>query len=1094
MRQGLAPLLRYINASLMVMGLLASCAGWSQENSLPPLLFVGPDGAQPYIYSQGSEPSGILSNIATELSTLIGRPIQIQLLDFREARRMVRDGEADAVMPLTATPERRHDFDFTKPLFNIVFTVFARENEHHPSGWPNIEGVRIGVFGKGMSKKLAQKRYPKATTVTVHGTAGAMRLVEQSEIDAMITTRRTGKYTIYQEQISNVVALPITLASTPAAIALQKDNSNLTARLNTAIDNLHASGRIKHILSRWEGTRVVMFSKRDIWLASGLTAVGVSVMFSLLGFFFLRFKRISTTRLQESEQSLRITLDSIGDAVIATDISGNITRMNRVAEKLTGWNSSEAITHPLTGVLKIINNKTREPVANPVNGVLKNGKILALANDTTLIARDGTEYQIADSAAPIVDDHDNMAGVVLVFRDITDEYLAHAALTASEVRFRSLFENAGVALWNEDMSAICAALQRLRQDGVTDLRQYLAEHPQIPMEIATHIKVLKANQAALKLFGAGSENELICQINKTFGADSVDGFIEELCAIWEGRTSYSGEANFKALTGRSIKASISFRIPGIGEDLENVPISIIDLTEIRRAEAALNSFFEQPMNIHLIAKLNGTIQRVNQGWREHLGYTAKELLGSSFLDLVHPDDKARTLAELTRINQGITTFQFENRFRHKQGGYNLLAWSAIASKEDQLIYAASRDITARKAAEAEQERLQRELHQAQKMEALGQLTGGIAHDFNNILGVILGYTELAMERSMDAKRTELLKYLEHVAAAGERAKGVVAQMLGYARTEHRVMAPLHLQPLIKENLKMLQAALPSSIEINLEIEEHLPAVLIEPVQINQLLLNLCINARDAIVGHGIITIQLGWAREVNEECSICHQPVRGNWVELSIADTGSGIPAATLGRMFDPFFTSKEVGKGTGLGLSVVNSIVNRQSGHIVVETEQGKGATFRLLFPPSTEEVAKMQTVQRPSGKTPKGSGEHILIVDDEPDLSDVIGELLKSHGYRATVLQSSKMALSIVEQKPDAFSLVISDQTMPEMTGVELVNAIRQIRPAMPVILTTGFSGDIDEKVAARMGVSFLPKPAPAESLLQMVGKLLELSVQRT
>ncbi len=435
---------------LMALGGFFSDARSTLKDSLTPLLFVGPDGARPYIYSDNQEIAGILADVSKEISARIDHPVRIQLLDFREARRMVRDGEADAVMPLGITPERREQFDFTTPLFDIAFTVFARENETYPSDWPNIKGVRIGVFARGTSKSLAEKWYPKATTVTVQGSEDAMRLVQQSAIDAMITARRTGNQAIYQGNISNVVALPITLSSTPAGIAIRKGNANLAAVLNAAIDKLHAEGAMARILSRWEGTRVILFSKQDIWLASGLTAVGVSVAFLLFGFFFQRHRRISARRLRASEESHRTTLDSIGDAVIATDIHGNVTRMNPVAEELTGWRASETKGKPLTEVFHVISATTGEPAIDPVQTVLETDTVFNLASQTVLIAKGGAKHQIADSAAPIRDDNGFITGVVLVFRDVTDEHAVRVALETSEERYRRAARLTRMGHWVRD--------------------------------------------------------------------------------------------------------------------------------------------------------------------------------------------------------------------------------------------------------------------------------------------------------------------------------------------------------------------------------------------------------------------------------------------------------------------------------------------------------------------------------------------------------------------------------------------------------------------------------------------------------------------
>jgi ABC-type amino acid transport substrate-binding protein len=309
---------------LLTMGIFFSIAISAQENSKKPLVFVAPDGARPYVYTDGTLTVGILADILRELGDIIDRPIEIKLMDFRKARRMVMDGEADAVMPLSLSPERQQQFDFTTPLFNLSFTVFARQNETYPADWPNMKGIRIGAFGKGMSRTLAEKWYPKATIVTVNGSAEAMRMVQQSEIDAMITTRRTGSQAIYKENIFNVAPLPITLLSTPAGFAMQKGNADLFALINPAIHQLLLDGTIDRILSDWEGTRVVLFTKQDVWVISGLTAAGISVSFFILGYFYRRQKRSASLKLQKSEERFRDFAESASDWFWETDTDGRI--------------------------------------------------------------------------------------------------------------------------------------------------------------------------------------------------------------------------------------------------------------------------------------------------------------------------------------------------------------------------------------------------------------------------------------------------------------------------------------------------------------------------------------------------------------------------------------------------------------------------------------------------------------------------------------------------------------------------------------------------------------------------------------------------
>ncbi|MCP4275802.1 MAG: response regulator, partial [Gammaproteobacteria bacterium] len=262
----------------------------------------------------------------------------------------------------------------------------------------------------------------------------------------------------------------------------------------------------------------------------------------------------------------------------------------------------------------------------------------------------------------------------------------------------------------------------------------------------------------------------------------------------------------------------------------------------------------------------------------------------------------------------------------------------------------------------------------------------------------------------------------------------------------------------------------------------------------QLLMNLCINARDAMNGCGNITIHLGMAKTLNAECSACHSELTGDWVGLSVTDTGGGIGPDKLKRIFDPFYTTKDVGKGTGMGLAVIHGIMRSHGGHILVETAAGVGSTFRLLFPPVSQEITAPQEPGPSSGIVPPGQGERILVLDDEPDLADYLGALLESNGYMVTVMNHSREALELFRVNPNEFVLLVTDQTMPEMTGIEMLTKMRELRPGLPVILNTGFSEDIDNDTAAAMGIHYLDKPVMANNLLQAVAELLGTVKQDT
>jgi len=354
----------------------------------------------------------------------------------------------------------------------------------------------------------------------------------------------------------------------------------------------------------------------------------------------------------------------------------------------------------------------------------------------------------------------------------------------------------------------------------------------------------------------------------------------------------------------------------------------------------------------------------NIGATKIFGRDEKEMVGSN-MDLIMPEDsRAAHNAAMKRLSSGNESRRkLEGTVEHKGLRKNgevfpfELSLSIWNSGGKSFYSGILRDISERKKAEVEQERLHRELQHSRKMEALGQLTGGIAHDFNNILGIILGNTELALQHYINDNEAKQAGYLKRVIEAGERARDLVAKMLSFSQGQSRNDEPLQFQSVLAENLSLLRSMLPASIEIDTKFEENLPAILMDQTQLNQILMILCANAQDAMKGKGIITIGLGWAKEVTDECSICHKPVEGDWIELSVMDTGCGIKPSELHHIFDPFYTTKEMGseKGTGMGLAVVQGIVGHHGGHILVETEQDKGTTVRMLFSPADEENIKM-------------------------------------------------------------------------------------------------------------------------------------------
>jgi len=360
--------------------------------------------------------------------------------------------------------------------------------------------------------------------------------------------------------------------------------------------------------------------------------------------------------------------------------------------------------------------------------------------------------------------------------------------------------------------------------------------------------------------------------------------------------------------------------------------------------------------------------------------------------------------------------------------------------------------------EAETSRLQLEarLRQAQKMEAIGQLTGGIAHDFNNLLTSILGYVTLAGEREAALGDRRLSDYLAQAQRSCERARDLIQQMLMFSRGQRRPPQTVALAPLAEAALDGLRPAMPARLKVNFSVTEPAPAACLDPLQFEQVLLNLCINARDAIEGAGHIDVYVRPMSASGEVCAGCRGSAQGRFVELCVEDSGHGMTPEITERIFEPFFSTKADDEGTGMGLAMVHGIVHEHGGHVLLETEPGRGSRFRVLWPANGRKssAASPQESTREATRAAQRLEGAVLIVDDEVAVGEFMRELLRTRGLDATFVTHPQAALELVAASPAKFAAVITDQSMPRMTGVQLARALHEIRPGLPIILYSGYS----------------------------------------
>lgn len=500
--------------------------------------------------------------------------------------------------------------------------------------------------------------------------------------------------------------------------------------------------------------------------------------------------------------------------------------------------------------------------------------------------------------------------------------------------------------------------------------------------------------------------------------------------------------------------------------------------DLKKSEEKYRLLFENANDAIFVVQ-DDVVKFPNPSALSILGYSEEELSKLPLVNLVHPEDRHIVRERYKRRLKGEKVpGSYSLRLINKDHEELWLEMNNVITEWEGKpagVYF-TRDIT-------QQKLLEEQFYQAQKMEALGTLAGGIAHDFNNILSAIMGYTELSLNVAQE--EGPLRRRLNEIYKASYRAKDLVHQILSFSRQMESERKPIRLHLIVKEALKLLRASLPTTIEFREEIATQSDTVRANPTQVHQVLMNLCTNAHHAMMEKGGVLEMTLAPLELDDYAAASYPDLLpGPYLRLTVSDTGRGMDRATLERIFEPYFTTKEKGVGTGLGLAVVHGIVKRHGGAITVTSEVGKGTAFNILLPRIETETVEEAELLEP---LPTGH-ERILFVDDEETLVEMGGEMLKELGYEFVGSTSSLEALETFRAQPDGFDLVITDMTMPDKTGLELAREMMAIRPDIPIILCTGFSGVTSEERAKAIGIrEFMLKPLLMRELANTIRKVL-------
>lgn len=886
-------------------------------------------------------------------------------------------------------------------------------------------------------------------------TAERLRVLLQSAPDALVVIDERGIIQLANPQVERlfgyraeqILGRNVSLLMPPDASA--RHDGFLDAYQRTGHGNIIGTGR-DVLAQRADGSTVhVHLTVGEARLPSGNVYIG-----------FMRdiTERIEAQQaLQEREARYRALMDTALDGVWITDAEGRFVAVNDAYVRMSGYARSELLQMAIADIEASEDpTQVREHIRKAIDEGFDQF-------ESWHRRRDGSRWPVEITATywPLG------SGQFFVFvRDLTRRKADEAALRRSEERFELALRGANDGLWDRDL--------------VTDEVYYSPRWKEM----------LGYADAELP-----SSNGMLAGLLHPDDALRVRLALDDAAA---GRGGERIELEMRLRHRNGHWVHVLSRAQRV-RDGAGRPVRLIgtqqDLTErlqaehaLRQSEDKLRKLFElSPLGIALNTA-DGTLVDFNEAYRAITGYPAEQLRRMSYWDLTPLEYMAREAEQLEAVARTGRYGPYEKEYRRSDGSLVPVRLNGVQLEVDGRphLWSIVEDLTVSRQIEHERQAILQQQMQSQKLEALGHLTGGIAHDFNNMLAGIMGLASLGLEKHVDDPDGRLARYLREIVRTSERGRDLVAKMLSYARTEEpEIVQPRDIGPLVEEMRDMLETSIPSSVRLGCHVQPGLPHVRISAVDVHQVVMNLVINARDAIGGHGVVDIDVHAAELQGEACANCFVPASGPHVVLEVRDNGSGIPPEVLPKIFDPFFTTKSIGKGSGLGLPSVLGIVHQAGGHLQVDTGPGRGTTMRVLLP-ATAPVAVAPAAAAAAAPAPAGAS--VWVVDDDPAVLVFLTEFLQAHGFHARSFSDPLAVLRAADEAEAPPAVLITDQTMPDLSGAELATTLRRRHPHVAVILCTGFSESIDEAAAQALGIGgYLRKPFESGRLLQVLSDVL-------
>ncbi len=1055
---------------------------------------------EPIIYYDDG-PKGLFVEILNHIAQQEGWRLDYVICELEDCLQDLADNRLDLMTSLEETPERLKQFIFSKePVWTFWGTVYS--GDKRIDSIFDLKGMRVGV-GRENKTTVAFKKLVADFNIPVEYVAfgngeAAFRALANGGVDA-VAIDNTNEFN-ERRNGTRFFRTPIAFNPFSTYFAGYKGSgkTDILDTIDYHVKALKANPASLYYAfqERWFGVPEAYWNVRRIGAISIILLMAIVISMATWRYrAVVNLNRALNEKitervlvekaLEKSEVRFRRIVETANEGVWSIDRDHRTVFVNPIMARMLGYTPQEMVGRPMDDFL------FPQDMADHNRKMKLRAKGENQRYERRLRRKDGTEIWTLVSATAMKDPSGAFSGSFAMLTDITQrkrlDQVINGVFQSSSPSFDQTFLDSMVIEMSKTLNADYMLIGEFTDPSNMTVRT---------------ISVMAAGEMVPNFeYGlAGTPCEAVLESGVcSYSGNVADQFPDDHLIKEMGVEAYVGIPLLHADQGPMGIMAALFRKPLTDTQLAEMILTFFSLRvageiERRKTENDLRESHNQFLtvldgidaSIYVADMHNHEILFMNEHKKKVFG---QNLIGQQCWLAFRGESAPCTfcmndaLVDEAGNPAGVRVWEDHNALNDR---WYLNYDRAIKWVDDRLVkLQVATDVTPLKEMETERQEYRRRIQQMQKLEAIGTLAGGIAHDFNNILSAVIGYSEIALDDEMPAD-TPARESLENVLKAAFRAKELVKQILAFSRQTHYEKRTITIGPMVKETIKLLRASLPATIDIRLDNRAGMSSIMGDPTQINQVLMNLCTNAAYAMRDSGgILHLTLSATRVGPNEPDEPGDVGPGSYVKLTVADNGPGMAPSIVEQIFDPFFTTKPKEEGTGLGLSVVHGIVGDHEGHITVDSQPGRGTVFSVYFPQVEGHVDGVISDARPLSS----GNERILLVEDEVDIASATATILDRAGYKVTTMTSSRQAMAVFEAHPEAFDLVITDQTMPEMTGDQLALKILGLRADIPIIMCTGYSHTIDDTGARELGIrEFIMKPIVSRDLAAAIRRVLD------